>query len=223
MIVDSFPHGISLKILNLFNGSESRDTIKVWDRGGPYNSCNDSLTDARAGYLGYVGDTIIIALPAIDSLKNSWDVIGDYVTPGFNCDEYKLRVENNTVVGLISGSIYCYYLNNCLYSYSYDSFLVDFPLKRLSCQTWLHSDELYQLKLFSISPNPASTTFTISIDESLLNSTATVTDITGRRIMAVQLATSNLQLATGNFTSGIYFVTVNTGTQSATRKLAVSK
>ncbi len=76
---------------------------------------------------------------------------------------------------------------------------------------------------FSISPNPATTTFTISIDESLLNSTATITDITGRRIMAVDLNTQYSLLTTETFANGIYFVTISNGTQSATKKLVVGK
>ncbi len=79
------------------------------------------------------------------------------------------------------------------------------------------------LRDFRISPNPATTGFTISIDENLLGSTATITDLTGREIANTKLQTLNTKLETGSLTDGIYFVTISTGTQSATRKLIVSK
>ncbi|MES2621547.1 MAG: T9SS type A sorting domain-containing protein [Bacteroidota bacterium] len=76
---------------------------------------------------------------------------------------------------------------------------------------------------FHISPNPANNTLTINIDESLVSSTATITDITGRTLTAVELVTSNQQLATDHFASGVYFVTVSNGKSKATKKLIVSR
>jgi hypothetical protein len=80
-------------------------------------------------------------------------------------------------------------------------------------------------------PNPASDNITISIDDNLLGSTATLTDLTGRRMMAVQLSTVNRQLSTADFTSGVYFVTVTASDarldsgqgRSVTKKLVISR
>ena len=69
VIVDTFPNGISMKVLYVWNGNENRDTINVWNIGGPYDMCNDSATDASAAFLGSVGDTLILALPKIDTIK----------------------------------------------------------------------------------------------------------------------------------------------------------
>jgi hypothetical protein len=77
---------------------------------------------------------------------------------------------------------------------------------------------------FRIHPNPASDNITISIDDNLLGSTATLTDLTGRRMMAVQLSTVNRQLSTADFASGVYFVTVTASDgRSVTKKLVIQK
>ncbi|MES2621107.1 MAG: T9SS type A sorting domain-containing protein [Bacteroidota bacterium] len=76
---------------------------------------------------------------------------------------------------------------------------------------------------FEMFPNPAKNAFTISVDETMLGSTATITDITGRKMAAVQLATRNLQLATDHFASGVYFVTVSNEKGSVTKKLIIHK
>ena len=81
-----------------------------------------------------------------------------------------------------------------------------------------------QHSTFSISPNPATNSVTITIDESLLNSTATITDITGRRIVNYKLEMINTPLQTSGLANGIYLVTI-TGTcgSRATKKLVISK
>lgn len=83
-------------------------------------------------------------------------------------------------------------------------------------------DEI-SLNPFRLSPNPATNTVTINIDETLIGATATITDITGRTLTAVELATRNLQLATDHLANGVYFVTVTNGKSKATKKLVVSR
>ncbi|MES2621304.1 MAG: T9SS type A sorting domain-containing protein [Bacteroidota bacterium] len=70
-------------------------------------------------------------------------------------------------------------------------------------------------------PNPASNSVTISVDETMLGATATITDITGRKMATVHLQTVNSKLSTENFSSGVYFVTVSNGGGSGTQKLAI--
>lgn len=77
---------------------------------------------------------------------------------------------------------------------------------------------------FAISPNPATNTVTISIDESMIGSIATVTDITGRGIINYKLEMINTPVQTGGLANGIYLVTITgTGGGSATKKLIISK
>lgn len=72
---------------------------------------------------------------------------------------------------------------------------------------------------FAISPNPATNSVTIAIDEDMLNSNLTVYDITGKKMTAVQLQTKNVKLQTDNLSQGIYFITIQTRTVRVTKKL----
>lgn len=77
---------------------------------------------------------------------------------------------------------------------------------------------------FSLSPNPATNTVTVNTDETLIGATATITDITGRTVMAVELVTRHSSLVTSDFSSGVYFVTVtNKEGRNAAKKLVVQK
>lgn len=220
VVISSFPNGIGLKILQLLHGSETKDTIKVWDLGGPYNLCNDSLTDASASFLGSIGDTLILALSKIDTLKNGWDVIGDYRTPGFQCDAYRLSVINNTVLGFISGSEFCTYLNNCLTSYNYDDYLIDFPIKSLTCETWLNTDGLTTQELLNYYPNPASDKIIFTVSN---KGTLTITNQIGQLINSVSINDNETQISTAHLPSGIYFLIFQMDRKTVTRKLVVKQ
>lgn len=74
---------------------------------------------------------------------------------------------------------------------------------------------------FSIFPNPASNYVTLNIDETMLGSTATVYDITGKKMAAFQLKTLNSKLSTENFASGLYFVTIENEKGRSTKKLMI--
>jgi hypothetical protein len=73
-------------------------------------------------------------------------------------------------------------------------------------------------------PNPANDRVTISIDESMIGAIATVSDITGRKMAAVQLQTPNTKLQTDKLASGAYFVTVaDKQGEGETKKLMIQK
>ncbi|HBF87123.1 MAG TPA: hypothetical protein DDX39_00665 [Bacteroidales bacterium] len=216
VVIDTFPNGISLKILHILRGIENRDTIKVWDLGGPYNVC--TLTDSRASFLGSIGDTLIISLPRIDTIKNTWDVIGDYRTPGFECDTYILRVQNNTVIGFISGSPYCYYLQNCVNNYDYNDFIVDFPSKSLSCETWLNSDDLNVQEFLNYYPNPTIDKFIFTSNE---KGTLTISNSLGQITDILNIKQEQTIIPTDNLMSGIYFLTFKTDSYNITEKFIV--
>ena len=76
---------------------------------------------------------------------------------------------------------------------------------------------------FSISPNPGINSITITIDETMLGSTLTIYDITGKKMTTAQLSTVNRQLSTENFASGIYFVTLENEKGRTTKKLVIEK
>ena len=72
---------------------------------------------------------------------------------------------------------------------------------------------------FELYPNPATNTVTITVDESMIGSTATITDVTGRKVAAVQLNIQHSQLNITNFPSGLYFICIG----NSTRKLIIEK
>lgn len=220
VVIDTFPHGISLKILHLLHGSEIKDTIIVWDLGGPYDLCNDSLTDASAAFLGSIGDTLILALPKINTIKNAWDVVGDYRTPGFQCDAYHLRVINHTVLGFISGSEFCSYLNNCLTSYNYNDYIIDFPIKSLICETWLNTNAPTNQELLDFYPNPAADKI---IFTSSSKGTLAIKNHFGQFVDAVIITDDQTQIPTGHLPTGIYFLTFQTERNIVTRKLVIQQ
>ena len=77
---------------------------------------------------------------------------------------------------------------------------------------------------FSLSPNPATNTFTITVDESMINSTVTITDLTGRKVAAVQLSTQNSTFITSNFANGVYLITITgAGGVNTAKKLVISR
>ena len=72
-------------------------------------------------------------------------------------------------------------------------------------------------------PNPASDFVTVQIDENLIGSSVTITDITGRKILITNIEHRTSNIETSNFASGVYFVTIASEAGSITLKLVVSK
>lgn len=71
----------------------------------------------------------------------------------------------------------------------------------------------------SVYPNPASSSITIAVDKSMIGSTAVITDVTGRKMAAVQLETINSKFETTLFAGGVYFIAIGNRTQ----KLVIQK
>ncbi len=151
-IIDTFSTGTTFKILSLLNGTESRDTIKVFDLSAPpYNMCSE---ENRARY-GTLGDTVILSLNRIDTVKNVWDEIGEYRAVGFTCNTNFLWVRKSIITGRISGFEYCHIYNNCLDSYNYSAFIDEWNTRKFNCGTWLSIvEKSFQKMIFA--PNPFS-------------------------------------------------------------------
>lgn len=216
VVIDTFSNGISLKVLFTLYGKEIRDTITVWDLGGPYDMCNDSLV-AKAKSIGDLNDTIIIALPRIKDIKNSWDIIGDYRNPGFQCDEIKLKVHNNVVSGLISGSEFCHFQDNCLTAYDYDSFINEFLSKGELCDNWVSTDNIDNEIIFEIYPNPTKDIVHINSEYS---GTLRIINQYGQVIDEVEII-SNVKFRLEGLRSGLYYLVLHSDRKTSTRKMLV--
>ncbi len=79
--------------------------------------------------------------------------------------------------------------------------------------------ETQDTRPIQVSPNPANNSFTISVPESLIGKQLSITDVTGRKVVAVQLNTYNSTVNTSDFASGVYFITIG----SRTQKLIIQK
>jgi hypothetical protein len=94
---------LRLRIIDIFKGEETKDTITIW--AGTDFTCT-GLFSMSTSELGQKGDSIIIILPKIDSnnIENAWDVVGDYRRPYYLCITPNLRLEKNIVFGEIKDS-----------------------------------------------------------------------------------------------------------------------
>ena len=90
--------GLHLSVLEVLRGSESRDTIRVWN--GRDFDCNGNWSMA-VNTMGSVGDTIISMLPMIQYKENRWDVIGDYRRPNPYTNTTELRYRAGRALGFI--------------------------------------------------------------------------------------------------------------------------
>lgn len=92
--------GIDLEVIDVLRGEEDREIIRIWD--GTDWDCNGLFSMAAAD-LGSVDDSIIVVLPLIDTIENTWDVLGDYRRPDYYEHQTELRITNGVVHGAITG------------------------------------------------------------------------------------------------------------------------
>jgi hypothetical protein len=67
---------------------------------------------------------------------------------------------------------------------------------------------VYKNDLFSVYPNPSNGVFTISVADA--NATASVFDLTGKKVALFNLSTTKSQIDLSSYTDGIYFIEVAT-------------
>ncbi|NQY11766.1 MAG: T9SS type A sorting domain-containing protein [Flavobacteriales bacterium] len=118
-VISHDPNSIKAVIIDVLSGTETRDTIIVWDQEG---SCMASEIK-QASTIGSIGDTAVVSLGLIDgtNLHNAWDVVGDYRMEYFffGCHTHRLSVTNGSVYGKINAAEFMpYELSMSLIKYS---------------------------------------------------------------------------------------------------------
>lgn len=98
-IISKDVDGLDLQVIEVLRGDENRAQIRIWD--GQDFDCNGPH-DMSVNTIGQVNDTIIITIPRIDSLVNTWDVIGDYSTPFPYGENPTLHVKEGFTTGFIT-------------------------------------------------------------------------------------------------------------------------
>ena len=95
------PQSIQLKVLEVWSGTESRTLITIWD--GKDFDCTGNISMKASG-MGSLGDTLLAILPLIQSVQNTWDVVGDYSRPHWLFYEPVLYIKNDVIKGMINAS-----------------------------------------------------------------------------------------------------------------------
>ncbi len=178
-----------------------------------------------------IQDTSQIPMTGVDcSLVNN--LAGKYVfgygTP-FDLEELKneigLDVNHITHVRLIDvvGSINNQYATHDQYGHKInDPYPTPFPssgfdLDAVGVINQVNPSSLYEFQVssfkFQVFPNPSwCDNVNVKVSEELVGSKLKVFDITGRMIDEVYISTSNQQLATRNYSKGIYFLSIGSQT-----------
>lgn len=94
-------NSIQLLILEVIRGTESKSVITIWD--GTDIECSGNFSMKASG-MAFYGDTILAVLPKIQSIQNPWDVVGDYRRPAWLYATPVLKIQNDTLRGLVAGN-----------------------------------------------------------------------------------------------------------------------
>jgi hypothetical protein len=126
--------------------------------------------------------------------------------------QYKVKLKPNLPIGtVINNTAYIYFDFNA-------PVITNTTTNTISLNTGIagigHPSP--DIRLF---PNPTNGSVTISIPESLIGSTATVSDVMGRVVFKSEIANSKSEINLAGVGSGIYFITLGNGTQ----KLIITK
>lgn len=82
---------------------------------------------------------------------------------------------------------------------------------------------LYDQASVKIVPNPATDLFTLSVNNELIGTTYTVTDLTGREMLSGNVNTQTTPISVAGISAGIYLITVSDGTSAITKRIVVAK
>ena len=115
--------------------------------------------------------------------------------------QYKVKLKDNLPIGTaINNTAYIYFDFNA-------PVVTNTTTNTITVNTGI-SEFSNQHSTFSIYPNPTSSSITVTVSENLVGSTLILTDITGRKMLAVKLETLNSKLETSNLPKGVYLLIV---------------
>jgi hypothetical protein len=195
-------------------GNDTAFTVKI---SNPIDT-----TKLQLSSIEFVSSSHPVNLKWIDYRQNMEFTFADILLPDSNTNEllshgfvrYRIQPKTNLVAGNIitnNAGIYFDFNEPVLTNTAVTSIVLLSSIAASGIQTPI-----------SVYPNPASSSITIAVDKSMIGSNAIITDITGRKMAAVQLSTQHSQLNTSYFASGVYFVKVQLPDETvAVRKFMV--
>jgi hypothetical protein len=112
VVVASGNHSIQLSVIEILSGVESRSIVVIWD--GTDFDCN-GMVSMKSTLIGLPGDTVLCILPKIQTVQNTWDVIGDYRMPDHLFKTPVLKVLNGFLKGSVAGDMFTWEIRTMPY------------------------------------------------------------------------------------------------------------
>ena len=127
--------------------------------------------------------------------------------------QYRIRLKDNLPLGThISNTAFIYFDFNPAVVTNTTSNTISTTVTGVTDLGFRNAD-------FGLSPNPSNNSITVNMDESMIGSNLTITDITGREVLHSAVLIRNPQFAIRNLSAGVYFVTLENEHGKATKKL----
>jgi len=207
-----------LLVIDVFRGNEQRDTITIWD--GTDFDCNGIFPmDAQGLALGHyygdttlIGDSIIVVMPKIGSLENTWDVQGDYRRPDYFGYEPNLYIKNDTVRGYISGlwSVF----ERSLFRMDYTAFKSHWFDNNMECINLVSvKDKAVMVKVY-----PVAVSDKLMIETNAANYSVSIFSGNGVKLIEKNNSAKGF-IDMSNFHTGLYLVEVKTNAGYLRKKI----
>lgn len=195
--------GIDLQVLNILRGEYDREILRIWD--GTDFDCNGIFSMA-ASDLGNVNDSIIIILPKIDIIQNTWDVIGDYRRPEYFGYEPVLSIQNSIIYGLIKGLVEApeeYRVT----SMGYNEFIETWAANGDCSDIKVGVNEVNKSQVIIQYNNPVDK----SLDIKIINSnnslkTIEIFNMLGTKLKTIKSTNQEINLSVSDMPNGHYFI-----------------
>ena len=200
-------NGINLEVLHVLRGEETRTNVRIWDRqnwqcNGPFHMSAEVFVN--------LGDTIIMMLPRIDSIQETWDVVGDYAWPRLHFFESLYEVHNDELFigehNFLGGLSYPTSINY--------SFFVNAWLDNHACDRIVDTQDLTKTQKLTLYPNPALDEINIVGHNNERPISYTLFDIAGKHISSNVSKTGGQDIPIAHLRPGVYFIRLEGENQS---------
>jgi hypothetical protein len=207
--------GINIEILDILRGEESREVIRIWD--GTDFECNGTWPMAASG-IGNLSDTVIIMLPKIVKMENTWDVIGDYRRPNPYFQVSELSIEKGLASGFISGDLLAPPEYN-VWSMNYEDFM-NFILTDGDCSSIiLDAHDISNPSNITIN-NPVESILYVQLTKSANNGYIKLYSLTGDVILKEEVKSElSIELNLYDLPAGMYLVEIHIDGKREVRKI----
>jgi len=203
VVVGSSANAVQLGVIEVLRGTETRSVINIWD--GSTINCGSYAYPQQAFAMAALGDTILVVLPKITSVQNSWDVIGDYSRPRDLYERPLLKISNDTVRGYIIGNMHTWAPNNSwsVNKMSYSDFKSGWKNNTV-CSANVGIEEAGSLSKPSISQNGTE----IQISFGAIGIKSTVVSAIEGSVMAEFKGSHPIDLNIENYPAGMYLLII---------------